>query len=202
MASSEEEEEYDFDYSDEDEEMEDADLHVQIENAYYAAKQLLEREPPQREAALEALHQVLELQEEPSDWGFKALKRSVKLLFELQRHDEAMRLYEQLLGYTKTAVTRNVGEKGINSILDFVSTSRSWDVLQRFYETTLETLKEGSNERLWFKTSVKLGNLLYEIRDFARLGKIIKELLASCSDEDADDGVRKNSQVGCGWAAI
>lgn len=121
------EEEYDFDYSDEDEDMEDAeaaDLHVRIENAYYSAKQLLEGEPPEHAAALEALQQVLALQSEQTDWGFKALKRTVKLLFELRRHDEAMRRYEELLGYTKTAVTRNVGEKGINSILDFVSTSK------------------------------------------------------------------------------
>ncbi|CAH0473114.1 unnamed protein product [Peronospora belbahrii] len=178
MAS---EDEYDFDYSDEDEDMEDAetaDLHVQIENAYYLAKQLLENEPPEREAALGALEQVLQLQSEQTDWGFKALKRTVKLLFEMQRHDEAMRRYDELLGYTKTAVTRN-----------------NWEILQRFYETTLETLKEARNERLWFKTSVKLGNLLYEIGDFSRLSKIIKELLASCSDEDGDDGVRKNSQL-------
>ncbi|ETN00802.1 hypothetical protein PPTG_17661 [Phytophthora nicotianae INRA-310] len=192
---SDDEEEYDFDYSDEDEDMEDVEAAVQIENAYYSAKQLLEGEPPRREEALGALAQVLELQNEQTDWGFKALKRIVKLLFELQRHDEAMRRYEELLGYTKTAVTRNVGEKGINSILDFVSTSKNWEILQRFYETTLETLKEARNERLWFKTSVKLGNLLYEIGDFSRLSKIIKELLASCSDEDADDGVRKNSQL-------
>ncbi|KAG7384285.1 COP9 signalosome complex subunit 2 [Phytophthora pseudosyringae] len=209
MSGSEEEEQYDFDYSDEDEDMENAeaaDLHVQIENAYYSAKQLLEGEAPRREEALEALGQVLALQGERSDWGFKALKRTVKLLFELQRHDEAMRRYEELLGYTKTAVTRNEGEKGINSILDFVSTatSKNWEILQRFYETTLETLKEARNEvrgqgeesrRLWFKTSVKLGNLLYEIGDFSRLSKIIKELLASCSEEDTDDGVRKNSQL-------
>ncbi|KAG7398905.1 COP9 signalosome complex subunit 2 [Phytophthora boehmeriae] len=194
---SDDEEEYDFDYSDEDEEMEDveADLVVQIENQYYSAKQLLEQEPPEREDALKELGRVLELQSEQTDWGFKALKRIVKLLFELQRHDESMRRYEELLGYTKSAVTRNVGEKGINSILDFVSTSKNWEILQQFYETTLETLKEARNERLWFKTSVKLGNLLYEIGDFSRLSKIIKELLASCRDEDADDGVRKNSQL-------
>ncbi|RLN97185.1 hypothetical protein BBJ28_00007133 [Nothophytophthora sp. Chile5] len=141
------EEEYEFDYSDEDEDMEDVDLMVQVENQYYAAKQFLEAEPPQRHGALTALAQVLELQTEQTDWGFKALKRIVKLHFELQQHAEAMRRYEELLGYTKTAVTRNVGEKGINSILDFVSTSK---------------------------------------------------LLASCSEEDADDGVRKNSQVGGG----
>ena len=27
-------------------------------------------------------------------------------------------------------------------------------------------------QRLWFKTSVKLGNLLYEIGDFSRLSKV------------------------------
>lgn len=195
---SDEEEEYDFDYSDEDEDMEDfenADLHVQIENVYYSAKQLLEGEQPQRQEAVNALAQVLTMQNGETDWGFKALKRIVKLLFDLHHHDEAMRTYEELLGYTKTAVTRNVGEKGINSILDFVSTSKNWEILQRFYETTLETLKEARNERLWFKTSVKLGNLLYEIGDFSRLSRIIKELLVSCSEEDADDGVRRNSQL-------
>lgn len=119
-------EEYEFDYSDEDEDMEDAeaDLHVQIENQYYVAKQFLESEPPERRAALDALEQVLELQGEQSDWGFKALKRIVKLHFELQQHAQAMKRYEELLGYTRSAVTRNVGEKGINSILDFVSTSK------------------------------------------------------------------------------
>lgn len=123
---SDEEEEYEFDYSDEDEDMDDGegDLHVQIENQYYSAKQYLESDPPERSAALEALAQVLEMQVEKTDWGFKALKRIVKLHFELHHHDQAMRQYEELLGYTKSDVTRNVGEKGINSILDFVSTSK------------------------------------------------------------------------------
>ncbi|DAZ95791.1 TPA: hypothetical protein N0F65_009187 [Lagenidium giganteum] len=190
-------EEYEFDYSDEDEEMEDADvdLHVQIENQYYLAKSYLENDPPEREDALGALQQVLELQQEQSDWGFKALKRIVKLNFELGRHDHAIKKYEELLGYTKSAVTRNVGEKGINSILDFVSTSKNWEILQRFYETTLETLKEARNERLWFKTNLKLGNLLYEIGDFARLSKIIKDLLSSCEEEEGEDGVKKDTQL-------
>lgn len=131
MAS---EEEYDFDYSDEDEAMESdetADLHVQIENAYYSAKQLLEGgDLAAQGAALDALGHVLTLQQEATEWGFKALKRTVKLLFEMQQHDEAMRRYDELLSYTKTAVTRNVGEKGINSILDHVSTSKARSTLR------------------------------------------------------------------------
>lgn len=121
------EEEYEFDYSDEDEDMDDGagdHLHVQIENQYYAAKQHLEGDTPERELALAALDQVLAMQLEKTDWGFKALKRIVKLKFELAEHDQAMKKYEELLGYTKSDVTRNVGEKGINSILDFVSTSK------------------------------------------------------------------------------
>ena len=38
-------------------------------------------------------------------------------------------------------------------------------------------------------------HLLFEIEDFARLTKIIKELLLSCEDEDSEDGVKKNTQV-------
>ncbi|KAL0592634.1 hypothetical protein ABG067_000198 [Albugo candida] len=169
------EEDYEFDYSDDDEQMEDAngDLHVQIENQYYNAKQFMEEFGSDHEKTLQALEEVLQLQQEESDWGFKALKRIVKLHFDKKEYDDAISRYEELLGYTKSSVTRNVGEKGINSILDHVSTSK----------------------RLWFKTNLKLGNLLYEIGDYARLTKIIKELLLSCDDEDSEDGVKKNTQL-------
>ncbi|CCI41400.1 unnamed protein product [Albugo candida] len=164
------EEDYEFDYSDDDEQMEDAngDLHVQIENQYYNAKQFMEEFGSDHEKTLQALEEVLQLQQEESDWGFKALKRIVKLHFDKKEYDDAISRYEELLGYTKSSVTRNVGEKGINSILD---------------------------HRLWFKTNLKLGNLLYEIGDYARLTKIIKELLLSCDDEDSEDGVKKNTQL-------
>jgi hypothetical protein len=40
--------------------------------------------------------------------GFKALKQTTKLLFcTLGRPEEALKSYEELLGYTKSAVTRN-----------------------------------------------------------------------------------------------
>lgn len=120
------EEDYEFDYSDDDEQMEDAngDLHVQIENQYYNAKQFMEEFGSDHERTLQALEEVLQLQQEESDWGFKALKRIVKLHFDKKEYDDAISRYEELLGYTKSSVTRNVGEKGINSILDHVSTSK------------------------------------------------------------------------------
>lgn len=56
----------------------------------------------------------------------------------------------------QAAVSRNYGEKSINSVLDYVSTAEDDQLMLRFYETTLEALKEAKNERLWFKTNLKV----------------------------------------------
>ena len=53
-------------------------------------------------------------------------------------------------------MTRNYSEKSINSILDYISTSQQMELLQEFYETTLEALRDAKNERLWFKTNTKV----------------------------------------------
>lgn len=128
-----------------------------MENQYYHAKGQKEDSP---EAAVASFRKVLELegaQNQKGDWGFKALKQIVKILFKLGRFDEMLAAYKQLLTYCKSAVTRNYSEKSINSILDFVSTAKSAELLLQFYETTLEALREAKNERLWFKTNTKLG---------------------------------------------
>ena len=93
-----------------------------------------------------------------------------------------------MLTYIKSAVTRNHSEKSINSILDYISTSKQvrtefcmkdqfclerWyvmfsssilqmELLQNFYETTLDALRDAKNERLWFKTMTKLGKLYFD----------------------------------------
>lgn len=65
----------------------------------------------------------------------------MKIYFRLQDQKQMMKRYHELLTYTKTAVVRNYAEKSINGILDYVSTSISMDLLQEFYQTTLESLK-------------------------------------------------------------
>ena len=54
------------------------------------------------------------------------------------------------------------------------------ELLQDFYETTLDALKEAKNERLWFKTNTKLGKLYYDRGDYPRLQRILKQLHQSC----------------------
>lgn len=53
---------------------------MDLENQYYNSKGLKEEEP---EAALASFNQVLELEEEKGEWGFKALKQMMKLHFKL-----------------------------------------------------------------------------------------------------------------------
>ena len=83
--------------------------------------------------------------------GFKALKQMTKLLFlGLQRPNEALKTYIELLTYTKSAVTRNYSEKSINGILDYVGGGKGGvvevDVLEKFYQATRKALLEAKNE--------------------------------------------------------
>lgn len=47
-----------------------------------------------------------------------------------------MARYKQLLTYIKSAVTRNHSEKSINSILDYISTSKNVSMTERNVSTS------------------------------------------------------------------
>ncbi|CAH1103289.1 unnamed protein product [Psylliodes chrysocephalus] len=194
------EEDYGLEYSEDSNSEPDVDL----ENQYYNSKALKEDEPA---AALASFQKVLDLESgEKGEWGFKALKQMIKINFKLGNFEEMMARYKQLLTYIKSAVTRNHSEKSINSILDYISTSRNVDsrvskylrqmeLLQNFYETTLEALKDAKNDRLWFKTNTKLGKLYYDRGDFNKLAKILKQLHQSCQTDDGEDDLKKGTQL-------
>lgn len=182
-------EDYDLEYSEDSTSEPDVDL----ENQYYSSKVLKETDP---DAALASFLKVLELENnEKGDWGFKALKQMIKINFRLGNHREMMARYQQLLTYIKSAVTRNYSEKSINSILDYISTSKQMELLQEFYETTLDALKDARNDRLWFKTNTKLGKLYFDRGDFNRLSIILKQLHASCKNDDGTDDLKKGTQL-------
>ncbi|TFJ88424.1 hypothetical protein NSK_000773 [Nannochloropsis salina CCMP1776] len=220
-----EEEEYDFEYS--DEEVEEAD--VELENAYYAAKGL--KAQGDLAGAVEGMQEVLRLEAagERGEWGFKALKQSVKMLFALGQYEAMLERYVFLLDhYTVTpasshsagaAVTQNVAEKGLDSVLDLVSSSSSPSLLRALYDTTLARLEGGEesgregraeggarrrNQRLWFKTNLKLGHLLLSeamqkegeesVRLLGRLQRLMKDLLKSC--EGPQEGPGEDDSAG------
>ncbi|XP_048337892.1 COP9 signalosome complex subunit 2 isoform X1 [Sphaerodactylus townsendi] len=180
------EEDYDLEYSEDS----NSEPNVDLENQYYNSKALKEDDP---KAALSSFQKVLELEGEKGEWGFKALKQMIKINFKLTNFPEMMNRYKQLLTYIRSAVTRNYSEKSINSILDYISTSKQnsdflcqMDLLQEFYETTLEALKDAKNDRLWFKTNTKLGKLYLEREEYGKLQKILRQLHQSCQLQHQD----------------
>nr|CAG4636929.1 EOG090X04DO [Ceriodaphnia reticulata]SVE72872.1 EOG090X04DO [Ceriodaphnia reticulata] len=186
-----EDEDYDLEYSEDSNSEPDVDL----ENQYYNSKALKEDEP---KAALTSFQKVLDLEMqggEKGEWGFKALKQMIKILFTLNNYSEMMTRYKQLLTYIKSAVTRNHSEKSINSILDYISTSKQMELLQDFYETTLDALKDAKNDRLWFKTNSKLGKLYFDRGDYNKLARILKQLHQSCQTDEGEDDLKKGTQL-------
>mmetsp|Transcript_11567 Transcript_11567/g.30108 ORF Transcript_11567/g.30108 Transcript_11567/m.30108 type:complete len:434 (-) Transcript_11567:290-1591(-) len=181
-------EDYGFEYSDEEPEEED----VNIENQYYNSKGLVDSDASD---ALQGFREVVQMETEKGEWGFKALKQIVKLQFKLKNYKPMLESYREMLTYIKSAVTRNYSEKVINKILDLVSTSADMALLQEFYQTTLDALKQAQNERLWFKTNLKLGKLYYDTSEYGGLQQIIRELHASCQGEDGADNQRKGTQL-------
>lgn len=182
-------EDYGFEYSDEEPEEEDVD----IENQYYNSKGMLEGEDPRE--ALDGFRQVVDMEQEKGEWGFKALKQIVKLLFKMGDRQKMMEAYRQMLEYTDSAVTRNASEKKINSLLEFISSSSDLDLLQEFYETTLRALERARNDRLWFKTNLKLVGLWFKAREYGRMHKILKDLHRSCQREDGSEDLKKGTQL-------
>jgi len=181
-------EDYGFEYSDDDQEEED----VNIENQYYNSKGLVEEDV---EAALAGFQEVASMEETKGEWGFKAYKQMVKLQFKRGKYAEMIDAYREMLTFIKSAVTRNYSEKVINKILDLVSGSQQMDLLQELYETTLSALQEAKNDRLWFKTNLKLGKLWFDLEEYGRLQRIVKELNQSCQHADGSEDLKKGTQL-------
>lgn len=183
------EDDYGLEYSEDSASEPDVDL----ENQYYHSKSIKEGNT---DAALKSFQKVIDIQgNNKGEWGFKALKQMVKINFKLKNYAETMRKYKELLTYIKQSVTKNHGEKSINSILDYTSSSRDVNVLGDFYETTLEALKHAKNDRLWFKTNTKLGKVYLERGEFNKLAHIIRQLYQSCQTDEGEDDVNKGTQL-------
>lgn len=100
----------------------------------------------------------------------------------------------QLLDYT-SAVTKNAYEKKVNSLLDFISHATDVELLQQFYEVTLEALQRAKNDRLWYKANLKLCNLWFKMKEYGRMSRILKELHRSCQKEDGTDDPKKGTNL-------
>ncbi|KAL7494842.1 hypothetical protein ACHAWT_005717 [Skeletonema menzelii] len=133
-------------------------------------------------------------------WSYKAVKQLVKLHLRSLDCDSAVKDYERLLRVASSPdakISPNAVEKGVNNMLDRVAslinnsnsnstsdtTSQQEALAQSIYDLTLKAFHPTSgiapNERLWFKTNLKYGQLLYEMNETAKLQSVIKDLLVS-----------------------
>ena len=183
-------EDYGFEYSDDDYAEEDVD----IENQYYNSKGHLESD--ELSPALEGFLELLSMEEEPGEWGFKALKQIVKLYYRMDKREEMLHSYTKMLEYANTsAVTRNAAEKKINSTLEFIGHSTDHTLLHEFYSLTLQGLADAKNARLWFKTSIKLANLWVSLGQEEKALGVLEELKDTCKDEQGKDDLKKGTQL-------
>ncbi|GFH10400.1 PCI domain-containing protein, partial [Haematococcus lacustris] len=69
------------------------------------------------------------------------------------------------------------------------------EALEEFYESTLNALDKAKNERLWFKTSMKLAGLWTKRQEFSGMSRLLRELHGSCQLADGSDDPKKGSQL-------
>lgn len=120
----------DFVYTDEEDNNSQPDnAEVAIENEYYNAKEDRETD---KNAALKKFENVIRMEKENEEntsncisWTYKALKQSMKLRLRSEEYDEAKVVYERLLEVVSnpenTGVSPNDLEKGVNNMLERVS---------------------------------------------------------------------------------
>jgi len=137
-------------------------------------------------------------------WSYKAIKQLVKLHIRALDGKAVMKDYNRMLcvaGSPDAAISPNTLEKGVNGMLDRVSNLMSQApaedsgvndpraLARDVYDLTLEAFHPqkgiSPNERLWFKTNLKYGQLLYELNETAKLQLVIKDLLVR-SGQPAD----------------
>ena len=136
-------------------------------------------------------------------WGFKALKQLMKLHLLTGDSAKAMERYTELLVcVAEGVVSPNAIEKGVNGTLERVSallvqggdSDEDGDddkkaLARNVYDATISVFhpQTGSspNERLWFKTLLKFGQLLYEMKETAKLQMVIRDLLRGAGGDSA-----------------
>lgn len=67
--------------------------------------------------------------------------------------------------------------------------------MERLYETTLDSMIETKNERLWVKINLKLAKLWLDRKEYGRLSKILNQLHVACQKDDGTDDQRKGTHL-------
>mmetsp|Transcript_3602 Transcript_3602/g.5303 ORF Transcript_3602/g.5303 Transcript_3602/m.5303 type:complete len:449 (-) Transcript_3602:582-1928(-) len=162
-----------------------------MENTYYNAK--AEEEV---EEAIEGFQMILDMEEEPSEWGFKALKQMIKRQFKQKLFDDMNESYKLLLERMGGgSISRNDCERAINKVLTLVSSATDTELLAKIYSVTLDALQTMNNDPLWVNTKLKLGRLYMKNANYDKLKGLIDDLKSWCLGNDGQNDPSKSSHL-------
>jgi transcriptional regulator NrdR family protein len=172
-----------WDSNPEDDEQDEQGPEVEIENNFYEAEAVIKTE---KESAIERFGVVIMMEESHgfSKFSFSSLRYVVILSMELARHVNMIEKAKELLRYSqRPTVSKNQLSEAINDIQDAISKHLVEHPQQarEMYELILGNLKL-TNESLWFSTSLRLGMIYLDERNFESLERIITELKDQCRD--------------------
>jgi len=141
-------------------------------------------------------------------WSYKCIKQLVKLELRTGNTESVLSVYARLLEcIAEGNISQNAVEKGINGMLERVasllqgnamrgidtSSNNSMDpqkLALAVYDNTLRvfhpTTGSCPNERLWFKTNLKYGQLLYEMNETTKLQQVLRDLQTTQGQNNAN----------------
>ena len=164
--------------------------------------------------AIAEFEKTIEMEDTIGEWRFKCLKQIIKIHIHQRDFKSAKKVYQRLLECIShpelQGVTPNAIEKGIHRMLDRVSSilnsanedTEAQSLAKLVYDSTLSMFhpSRGScpNERLWFKTNLKYGQLLFDGSsrhgfEVHKLQSVIYDLLHTSGLEDTPPENRSSS---------
>lgn len=175
------------------EEPSEDDKAIDLENQFYTATD--EMEEGKTKEALASFRKTVKMEKEflaskdvkEAKWTFKALQEIVLLSFKLNKADDIVKSYKEMLAYKGDDVNDNLLTRAISKILDTVSTSGDADLEAAMYEATgsLGGAGDGGNKRIWFKTNMKKATGHLNAKRYGELKDTIRELEKYVNDEGA-----------------
>lgn len=157
---------------------------IEIQNQFYEAEGMMKQQPAD---SLEKFETVIMMEEgrDEQQFSFSALKYVTVLSSHLGQFDKMIESTQKLLKQSQKVSKNDIAE-AVNAVLDCVSTNLAEkpEYARKMYQLILGSLKT-TNERLWFATSLRLGKIYLDEKNFEPLNDLLVELKHACRTPEA-----------------
>jgi len=119
----------------------------------------------------------------------EALSKMVQLCVDLEKKEESVGYYKELLHCLKDGShSQNEKKTAISDVLSQFDLGRN-KVAEDFYILTIDSIRD--DERLWFDFSIELSHSYLELKRWEMLSPLIEQLHAACRTKDGVDDTSK-----------